>query len=63
MTQGRTPRLPPPDRFTLYVCRQCGAWDLSPEEITHNSKRCEGRTDLGHIDRVTAETVEREPCR
>ena len=41
-----SPRREPPDRFTLYVCRSCGAWDLSPEEIMHNSKRCEGRSDL-----------------
>lgn len=56
-----SPRCEPPDEFTLYVCRTCGAWDLSPEEITHNSERCEGRTDTSHIDRVTARAVERLP--
>jgi hypothetical protein len=31
---ARTPRVPPPDWFPLYVCRTCGAWDLAPDGST-----------------------------
>jgi hypothetical protein len=56
----RSPRVPPPEWFELYVCRTCGAWDLAPEEITHNGY-CPGRTDAGDIDHVIAEPVRVEP--
>jgi hypothetical protein len=51
---------PIPTRFVVFVCRTCGAWNLGPEEIVHLRTRCEGRSDLSHIDAVTAQAVKRE---
>ena len=55
----RSPRVPPPDRSELYVCRTCGAWDLAPE-LDHLGY-CPGRRDPGHIDYIVAERVHIEP--
>jgi len=49
-----------PTRFVVFVCRTCGAWNLGFEEIVHLRTRCEGRSDLSHIDAVTAQAVKRE---
>jgi hypothetical protein len=58
MPRERT-RLAVPVEFTVYVCRACGAWADAPEEIQHHSFRCEGRSDLGWVDRVLAVAVQR----
>jgi len=47
-------------QFVVFLCRECGAWNLGPEEIVHLSTRCEGRSDLSHIDAVTTQAVKRE---
>jgi hypothetical protein len=34
--------------------RTCGAWNLAPEEIVHNSERCPGREDADHVSTASS---------